>query len=437
VERIFFISDGAAVTLDSLTIQNGRNTGATFDGRGAGINNQGSLTILNCSISGNTADGAGGGIHTAGSLTILDSSVSNNSGTDDGGGIWLFSGTLSVSDSTFDGNAAKNGGGAIAIFNGSASVTGSAFTNNTADSGRALRVFNSGTINVTNSTFSGNATTNTGGAIRNDTGSIYLNNVTVVRNRSSVHGGGLYGSIHLRNSIIAANTILNLQFFPGADCLVLFPDSLISEGYNLIQDSRNCNITGDTATNLLGVDAQLGGLSLNGGSTRGADPSASRRLPGGAAGSFLSGITITDSGFLNEFRQSFNPGGLLSFTLSLTTNADSGSTPDEFSVAILDRNGAELPTLSALLYGTSVILIADLTGDETRLMPFASDPHSPIAFAAPDLSAPAGSAVPEPGTWMLLASGIAGILLPGSRTRRPGSQSARRGNLKPPPISLS
>src|SRR5690349_14032044 len=72
----------------------------------------------------------------------------------------------------------------------------------------------------------------------------------------------------------------------------------------------------------------------------------SASVAGGASGDLGSSVTLTDSGFLNEFTQGFTPGATLQFLLNLSTNVDAGDTPDQFSFAILDSSGAQLPTLS-------------------------------------------------------------------------------------------
>jgi PEP-CTERM motif len=102
----------------------------------------------------------------------------------------------------------------------------------------------------------------------------------------------------------------------------------------------------------------------------------------------------------------------------LTTNPDPSGTPDEFSLAILDNGGVELPTNSAAIFGTSVILLADLIGDQTQLFTFGSAPGASLTFPAP-LAAPSQGAVPEPATLMMIISGlIAGVCLRVSATTR-------------------
>jgi uncharacterized repeat protein (TIGR01451 family) len=93
-----------------------------------------------------------------------------------------------------------------------------------------------------------------------------LNNVTVTDNTASGEGGGLYvglgNTVHVANSILAGNE--------SSSSPALSPDcsgTLISQGYNLIQDSTGCFIGGDTTGNLTGKDALLDPLNDNGGPT--------------------------------------------------------------------------------------------------------------------------------------------------------------------------
>lgn len=69
---------------------------------------------------------------------------------------------------------------------------------------------------------------------------------------------------------------------------------------------------------------------------------------GGSGGDLSSSVWLSDSNsLLNEYDQEFVPGPWLSFDLSLTTNIDSGGTPDVFSFAILDGALMNLPTQSS------------------------------------------------------------------------------------------
>lgn len=270
--RVVFVSDGSAATFRGVTIQNGLQTGGTYDGGGAGINNQGTLTIIDSSVSNNTCDaGAGGGIYTAGSLTVRNSLISNNSqirAEGDGGGIWVYDGSLVVSDTTFSGNAVGNGGGAIGVYHGTVDIVGSSFLNNTAFGGGGVRSYY-GTVFIANSTFSGNVTSGPGGALRTEqSGAMYLNNVTITQNKGDhFGGGGIYGGlapVYMRNSILAGNSSIVADPSLAQDCL----GTIVSQGYNLIQNTTSCTIAGDLTGNIIGQDAQLGALSLNGGGTQ-------------------------------------------------------------------------------------------------------------------------------------------------------------------------
>jgi hypothetical protein len=139
----------------------------------------------------------------------------------------------------------------------------------------------------------------------------------------------------------------------------------------------------------------------------GGGPVGSAALIGGATGNLGSFIQLTDSGFLNEFTQGFTPGGLLQFQLSLTTNLDAGGTPDQFTMAILDSSGAQLPTLSFF----DVFVEIDVDTANPAIQTFASDPsRNTVAGGAPlNLSAPAftsASSVPEPGSIFLLGCAL-------------------------------
>ncbi len=142
----------------------------------------------------------------------------------------------------------------------------------------------------------------------------------------------------------------------------------------------------------------------------------------GASGDLASGVTLTDTDLLNDFAQTFTPGNELNFDVTLTNNADASGTPDEFTFAILDNTGIELPTLGLADVGADVFLLTDLTGDPLTLQTFASDDsQAPAGGGNPlAIAAPTATAVPEPGNVALLASLTVGgsLLLRRSRKRR-------------------
>jgi CSLREA domain-containing protein len=111
--QVMIVNSGANLTLQNLTIANGKASS------GGGILNGGTLTITNSTFSGNSASGGGdgGGIFNIGdTVTITNSTFSGNS-ADRGGGINNLVGTLSVTNSTFSNNSANFSGGSGGIRN--------------------------------------------------------------------------------------------------------------------------------------------------------------------------------------------------------------------------------------------------------------------------------------------------------------------------------
>lgn len=135
----------------------------------------------------------------------------------------------------------------------------------------------------------------------------------------------------------------------------------------------------------------INNFSFGGGSAVG-----SPTLTGGAIGNLTSSVTLSDNAnFFNELFQQFTPGNALSFDVTATTNADPIS-PDAFSFAILDKNLFNLPTTGL---GDS-LLLANLTPSLTvsRVQTFSTTAPAGVTVLA--------SPIPEPGTLLLLGTGI-------------------------------
>jgi CSLREA domain-containing protein len=263
-------TSGGTLQVNSSTISS--NT-ANF-GCGGGIaTDKTTATVTNSTISNNTAPGAGscgGGIMSGGSLTVKTSTINGNT-ANTGGGIASHA-PLTVSGSTISGNSVNISGGGIdinGIYPVKAMILTSTISGNTAhDDGGVHNL--AGDTMVINSTISGNSVPGIAGGIYNEA-KLTLQNVTITGNAAGSSnqgfGGGIVtrndiGSTTSRNTIIAGNIDRN-----GTDPDCTGP--LVSQGYNLIQSNpfNHCLISGDTATNLLGVDPLLGTLKKNGGKT--------------------------------------------------------------------------------------------------------------------------------------------------------------------------
>jgi hypothetical protein len=109
----------------------------------------------------------------------------------------------------------------------------------------------------------------------------------------------------------------------------------------------------------------------------GGSSSGTPQVVGGASGSLDSTVVLTDSGLVNSFAQTFTPGATLTFMLTLSTNLESGSVPDEFVFSILDNTGTPIPTQQGSLL--NVFLAIYIASANPSIQTFASDPTRPPA----------------------------------------------------------
>ena len=215
--RVFHITPGTTVTLDSLTITNGAAStqiGVFPASAGGGIyDDHAKLTVTHCLITGNTARFGGGmfnlsddGTHTP--VTISDSTITNNFAARAGGGVYNAGGgsaVMAVTNSTVDNNSADFGGGA--------------FYNDGENGGNVV-------LSVVNSEISGNFAGLLGGGIHNDgefgIAKLTIDNTTINGNSSGAlcseldlcGGGGIFNdgasgnaTLSVKNSNITANNL--------------------------------------------------------------------------------------------------------------------------------------------------------------------------------------------------------------------------------------
>jgi hypothetical protein len=142
-------------------------------------------------------------------------------------------------------------------------------------------------------------------------------------------------------------------------------------------------------------------------------PSGTASTSGDVSGDLASGLTLIDSDFLNEFTQTFTPGGVLSFAVNLTGNVDAGGVPDEFTLGILDNTNSEIPTLG--LFDT--VLLAYIDSSQPTLFSYGSDPSrgtaatgETLSLSAPVITSPT-TATAEPSALWLSAGALALLAL--------------------------
>jgi hypothetical protein len=136
------------------------------------------------------------------------------------------------------------------------------------------------------------------------------------------------------------------------------------------------------------------------------------RTLGGAAGTLSPGpVTLTDTDLFNEFLQPITLGNTVSFTLSLTEHAPSGSPQDAFSFFLLDAPSDPTQVLLPLFAtddptGADALFQVDIDGTPNGARyPFVyADISVPVTWTLE----PVAVAVPLPSTALLLGAGLLG-----------------------------
>ena len=162
-----------------------------------------------------------------------------------------------------------------------------------------------------------------------------------------------------------------------------------------------------------GAGAVINAVTLGNFSFVGGTPTGSATLTGGATGDLGSTVSLTDSANpFNEFFQGFSAGTTdILFDGSITTNVDP-TTPDAFSMAVLDGSLFNIPTTGL---GDSLLLvnIAAVNLSSADFQTFTStSPDSGVTVTA--------TITPEPGTvGMALIAGLMALGC-GARARTAG-----------------
>ncbi len=301
-----FTVDGAPLTINNLTLVDGRNP------RSGG----GAVSLL-------------GGA----SVVVRDSSFLRNQAK--GGGAIALRGRnsqLVVFDSSFVENSAESGG-AIEMWSDKLTIRGSSFVDNKAEfSGGAIDIASGESASITNSTFSGNAADYRGGALSVGWTKVTMTHVTMVGNRAPRlktedrgHALLIYdrnSGFNLRNSIIAGVE-------DGPACV----GPLTQNIGNLIEDG--------TCSPALSGDPMLDALT--------GSPPFHAPLPGSAA------INAADARFCREVDQ-------IGTKRSLVGACDIGAI--ESIPVIVDLSGCNVTTTHGLNFrdgpaGTRIGLVAE------------------------------------------------------------------------------
>lgn len=172
----------------------------------------------------------------------------------------VYSGTTNLHNLTLAGAHT-----AVTLYGGTLNIHSSTIRN--ASNGA---IHNSGgDLTLKNCTLASNVrTTFGGGAIYQGSGTTTVLNCTLAGNSATFDNGGAIhvagGTISLGNSIVAMNSVGTNYSHPDIS------GNVTSLGYNLIGNSAGVSFTGDTATNLINVDAGLDSnwLSYNDGPTQ-------------------------------------------------------------------------------------------------------------------------------------------------------------------------
>jgi hypothetical protein len=257
---------GAGAALTSIRIG---HTDRVLD-----VHADGSLVLSGVTLADGAVDpatAAGGAIRNRGTLRVVLSVVENSVSGGGGGIINEFGASLFVESTTIRGNVAtgiSGGGGGLLNF-GSAEIGQSTISGNKASGTSASNngggFENIGLASLTNVTISGNMTSGRGGGVFQGASAskLLLRNTTIADNTATLVAGGIQdmsrtAHAELINTIVAGNAS---AVSPDCDGTVL------SDGYNLIQNTAGCTITGDPTGNILGSSAHLMPLADNGGPT--------------------------------------------------------------------------------------------------------------------------------------------------------------------------
>jgi len=229
--RLFDVANGASLTLENLTLQNGLEDGSGNAAEGGAVYNQGTLVLSGVTVQDNIAQGSagtvqigsgksaapgndaqGGGIWSNGSLTAENGTLIQNNQAIGGNGFFGEAGPNN-SNRVASSNGGNGWGGGLYVSGGTVTLTGSTVNNNTAQGGA------SGELNIESAANGGNGY---GGGVCVAGGTVTLSSDTVDGNQAvggadntfffssggNGYGGGVYvagGTETLSSDIVDSN----------------------------------------------------------------------------------------------------------------------------------------------------------------------------------------------------------------------------------------
>jgi Right handed beta helix region len=245
--RVFQIYGlGTEVTIDDVTIRDGRADGDEPIGAGVWFIQGQALTLERVAV-------------------VSNESIKTDAVTPLGGGITVFDGHLEVIDSTLEDNRATDG------------------------TGGGLFIGTPATFEVSNSTIADNVASLGGGGLVSANAAGTITSSTIARNESSAQpGGGIRASgpavVTLARSLVSGNSAGT-----APDCL----GPVASAGGNVLTSIAGCGIA-PVASDATGVVAGLGPLGHHGGPTRTLLPLAGNpaidHIPGPCPGADQRGV---------------------------------------------------------------------------------------------------------------------------------------------------
>lgn len=139
----------------------------------------------------------------------------------------------------------------------------------------------------------------------------------------------------------------------------------------------------------------------------------------GCSGNLSAGVTLTDVDPIAAFfTQQFNAGSSLSFVLNTTNEFSGASIADRFGMFLCDGS---LTTCYSDDANIGAMLLLDLSGGTLSSSSFVTFAATLQSLDAPIVTEITANTVPEPGTMVLLGSGVIAVVC-----RRASWRSARR-----------